>query len=161
SGPQVVEGWYGQSFPKPLARTREYIEIIRKVVAREAPVTFDGEHYPLPYPGGTGLGKALKPTVHPLRTDIPIYMGAEGPHNVALARMGYEAEATRIQDLYLDGKKDEAAAAVPTAMVEDVYLVGPKEKIRDDIEAWKESIVTTMIVAGDPQLLRTMAELVL
>src|SRR5438128_5463810 len=61
SGPQVVEGWYGQSFPKPLARTREYIEIIRKVVARQEPVTFDGEHYPLPYPGGTGLGKALKP----------------------------------------------------------------------------------------------------
>src|SRR4029079_6301443 len=85
SGPQVVEGWYGQSFPKPLARTREYIEIIRKVVAREAPVPYDGEHYPLPYPGGTGLGKALKPTVHPLRNDIPIYMGAEGPKNVALA----------------------------------------------------------------------------
>ena len=72
-----------------------------------------------------------------------------------------EAEATRIQDLYLDGKKDEAAAAVPTSMVEDVYLVGPKEKIRDDLDAWKESIVTTMLVAGDPALLRTMAELVL
>jgi F420-dependent oxidoreductase-like protein len=85
SGPQVVEGWYGQSFPKPLARTREYIDIIRRAVAREAPVTADGEHYPLPYPGGTGLGKALKPTVHPLRNDIPIYMGAEGPNNVALA----------------------------------------------------------------------------
>ncbi|MBV8979474.1 MAG: LLM class flavin-dependent oxidoreductase, partial [Acidimicrobiia bacterium] len=65
SGPQVVEGWYGQSFPKPLARTREYVDIIRRVVAREAPVTSDGEHYPLPYPGGTGLGKSLKPTVHP------------------------------------------------------------------------------------------------
>jgi hypothetical protein len=75
--------------------------------------------------------------------------------------MGYEAEAIRIQDLYLDGKKDEAAAAVPTAMVEDVYLVGPKEKIRDDLEGWKESMVTTMIVAGNPDLLRTMAELVL
>ena len=246
SGPQVVEGWYGQSFPKPLARTREYVDIIRRVVAREGPVTSDGEHYPLPYPGGTGLGKSLKPTVHPLRNDIPIYLGAEGPNNVALAaeiadgwfpmffspreqgvyqksldegfsrpnarrtpdtfevaatvpviihddveqaadfmrptlalyvggmgargrnfhfdvfaRMGYEAEATKIQDLYLDGKKDEAAAAVPTSMVQDVYLVGPKEKIRDDLESWKESIVTTMIVAGDPQLLRTMAELVL
>ena len=85
SGPQVVEGWYGQPFPKPLARTREYIEIIRKVLAREGPVTSDGEHYPLPYPGGTGLGKPLKPTVHPRRADIPIYLGAEGPNNVALA----------------------------------------------------------------------------
>jgi hypothetical protein len=75
--------------------------------------------------------------------------------------MGYEAECTKIQDLYLDGKKDEAAAAVPTAMVEDVYLVGPVAKIKDDLEAWKESIVTTMIVAGGPDLLRTMAELVL
>src|SRR3954471_9958469 len=246
SGPQVVEGWYGQPFPKPLARTREYVEIIRNVLAREGPVTPDGDPYPLPYPGGSGLGKPLKPTVHPLRADIPIYLGAEGPNNVALAaeiadgwfpmffspreqgvyqksldegfgrprarhtpdtfeiaatvpviihddvkqaadmmrptlalyvggmgargrnfhfdvfaRMGYDAEATRIQDLYLDGKKDEAAAAVPTAMVEDVYLIGPKEKVRDDVEAWKESIVTTMIVAGDPDLLRTMAELVL
>jgi F420-dependent oxidoreductase-like protein len=246
SGPQVVEGWYGQPFPKPLARTREYVSIVRQVLAREAPVTFQGEHYPLPYPGGLGLGKPLKPTVHPLRADVPIYLGAEGPKNVALAaeiadgwfpmffspreqspyqksldegfgrpgarhtpdtfevaatvpviihddveqaadmmrpvlalyvggmgardmnfhfdvfaRMGYEAEATRIQELYLAGKKDEAAAAVPTAMVEDVYLVGPKEKIRDDLEAWRESMVTTMILAGDPDLLRTMAELVL
>ena len=82
-------------------------------------------------------------------------------HFDVFARMGYEAEATRIQKLYLEGRKDEAAAAVPTAMVEDVYLVGPKEKIRDDLSAWRESIVTTMIVAGDPPLLRTMAELVL
>src|SRR3954470_21351003 len=85
SGPQVVEGWYGQSFAKPLARTREYIDIIRKVLAREAPVTYDGDHYPLPRPGGTGLGKPLKPTVHPLRADLPIILGAEGPRNVALA----------------------------------------------------------------------------
>ena len=86
SGPQVVEGWYGQPFPKPLARTREYISIIRKVLAREGPVTADGEHYPLPYPGGTGLGKPLKPTVHPLRADVPIYLGAEGPNNVECPR---------------------------------------------------------------------------
>jgi F420-dependent oxidoreductase-like protein len=246
SGPQVVEGWYGQPFPKPLARTREYVSIIRQVLAREGPVTFDGEHYQLPHPGGTGLGKPLKSTVHPLRSDIPIYLGAEGPKNVALAaeiadgwfpmffsprhdhayrkaldegfgrpgarrtpdsfevpatvpvvidddveraadfmrpmlalyiggmgardmnfhfdvfsRMGYEAECERIQALYLDGKKDEAAATVPTAMVEDVYLVGPREKVRDDIEAWRESIVTTLIVAGPPPLLHTVAELVL
>jgi F420-dependent oxidoreductase-like protein len=87
SGPQVVEGWYGQSFPKPLARTREYIDVIRQVWAREAPVTSDGPHYPLPLTreGTTGLGKPLKPITHPLRADIPIMLGAEGPKNVALA----------------------------------------------------------------------------
>ena len=87
SGPQVVEGWYGQRFPKPLARTREYIDIVRQVWARQGPVTSPGPHYPLPLggEGTTGLGKALKPIVHPLRADIPIMLGAEGPKNVALA----------------------------------------------------------------------------
>src|ERR1700759_274726 len=87
SGPQVVEGWYGQSFPKPLARTREYIDIIRQVWARQGPVTSDGPHYPLPLTGdrSTGLGKPLKTITHPLRADIPIMLGAEGPKNVALA----------------------------------------------------------------------------
>jgi F420-dependent oxidoreductase-like protein len=87
SGPQVVEGWYGQRFPKPLARTREYIDIIRQVLAREAPVTNGGPHYPLPLTGEgtTGLGKPLKPITHPLRADLPIMLGAEGPKNVALA----------------------------------------------------------------------------
>ncbi len=87
SGPQVVEGWYGQRFPKPLARTREYIDIVRQVWARQAPVTSPGPHYPLPLAGEgtTGLGKALKPIVHPLRADIPIMLGAEGPKNIALA----------------------------------------------------------------------------
>ena len=87
SGPQVVEGWYGQKFPKPLARTREYIDILRKVWAREAPVTSDDPHYPLPLSGEgtTGLGKPLKPITHPLRADIPVMLGAEGPKNVALA----------------------------------------------------------------------------
>ena len=85
SGPQVVEGWYGQPFAKPLARTREVVDIIRQVLAREAPVTNDGPHYPLPYTGegSVGLGKPLKPIVHPLRADIPIWLGAEGPKNVA------------------------------------------------------------------------------
>jgi F420-dependent oxidoreductase-like protein len=246
SGPQVVEGWYGQSFPKPLARTREYVSIVRKVIAREAPVTNDGPHYPLPYPGGTGLGKPLKAIVHPLRSDIPIVLGAEGPKNVALAaeiadgwfpiffspshmgefkesldegharpgarrsaqdfeviafapvvvnddieaaadafrpmlalyiggmgakemnfhfdvfvRMGFEAEAHKIQDLYLDGHKDEAAAVVPTAMVENIALVGPRDKIRDDLDAWKESIATTLLVAGSADTLAMMAELCL
>jgi len=246
SGPQVVEGWYGQPFPSPLARTREYIKIIRDVLAREAPVTNDGPHYPLPYPGGAGLGKPLKPIVHPLRADIPIIMGAEGPKNVALAaeiadgwfpiyfspahtdfyaaalaegfarpgarrsaadfevlafapvvidddietaadqlrpmialyvggmgakeanfhfdvfcRLGYEAEATKIQELYLGGQQADAVAAVPTRMVEEMALIGPREKIRDDLEAWKSSMVTTLLINGTPDVLRTMAEFVL
>jgi F420-dependent oxidoreductase-like protein len=245
SGPQVVEGWYGQSFEKPLARTREYVAIVRQALARQAPVTNDGPHYPLPYPGGTGLGKALKPIVHPLRADIPIILGAEGPKNIALAaeiadgwfpiffspksmkvfeasledgfarpgarrtkedfevlafaptivaddveraadsfrpylalyiggmgardmnfhfdvfaRMGYEAEASAIQSLYLDGRKDEAAAAVPTALVEEIALIGPVDKIRDDLEAWRESIATSLLVSGDVATLRAVAELV-
>lgn len=87
SGPQVVEGWYGAKFPKPLARTREYIDILRQVWAREAPVHSDGPHYPLPLTGEgtTGLGKNLKPITHPLRADIPVMLGAEGPKNVAMA----------------------------------------------------------------------------
>ena len=87
SGPQVVEGWYGQRFSKPLARTREYVGIVRQVLAREAPVTNGGPHYPLTLTGDgtTGLGKALKPIVHPLRADLPIMLGAEGPKNIALA----------------------------------------------------------------------------
>ncbi len=246
SGPQVVEGWYGQPFPKPLARTREYVTIVRDVLRREAPVTNEGPHYPLPYPGGSGLGKPLKSIVHPLRNEIPIILGAEGPKNVALAaeiadgwfpiwfspremktsesaldegfarpgarrsredfevlaftptvimedvekaadlfrpslalyiggmgaremnfhydlfvRMGYEAEAARIQSLYLDGHQAEAIASVPTAMVEDVALIGPVAKIRDDLEAWRESIATSLLVNGDVATLRTMAELVL
>ncbi|HUE58275.1 MAG TPA: LLM class F420-dependent oxidoreductase, partial [Acidimicrobiales bacterium] len=86
SGPQVVEGWYGQPFSKPLARTREYVDIVRQVLAREAPVSSAGPHYPLPYsgPGALGLGKPLKPITHPLRPDVPILLGAEGPKNVAL-----------------------------------------------------------------------------
>jgi F420-dependent oxidoreductase-like protein len=84
SGPQVVEGWYGQLYPKPLARTREYVQILRQVFAREV-VRHDGEHFRIPEPGGTGLGKALRSTVHPYRPDIPIVLAAEGPKNVALA----------------------------------------------------------------------------
>jgi F420-dependent oxidoreductase-like protein len=244
SGPQVVEGWYGQPFPKPLARTREYVSIVRQVLAREGAVTNAGPHYPLPYPGGTGLGKPLKSIVHAKRTDIPIILGAEGPKNIAMAaeiadgwfpiffspramkafevslaegfarpgarrsaadfevlafaptviaddveqaadlfrpmlalyiggmgakdmnfhfdvfaRMGYEEAAHKIQDAYLDGRKDDAAAAVPASMVEDIALIGPAEKIRDDLEAWRESIATTLLVNGDLATLRLMAEL--
>jgi F420-dependent oxidoreductase-like protein len=245
SGPQVVEGWYGQPYPKPLARTREYIEIVRKVWAREAPVTNDGPAYPVPYPGGTGLGKPLKSTVHPLRADIPIMLGAEGPKNVALAaeiadgwlpmffspktdgfyrdalaegfgrpgarhqsddfevaafvpiiinddieaaadlvrpslalyiggmgakrmnfhadvfaRMGYEAEVAKIQELFLDGRKPEAIAAVPTTLVEDVALVGPRAKIADELDRWRSTVITTLLVQTDPRLLPVIVELV-
>src|SRR5438067_11882197 len=88
SGPQVVEGWYGQSFAKPLARMREYIGILRDIWARNGPVSKEGPHYPLPYQGAaglaepTGLGKALKASIHPLRADLPIYLAAEGPKNI-------------------------------------------------------------------------------
>jgi F420-dependent oxidoreductase-like protein len=245
SGPQVVEGWYGQPFGKPLARTREYIEIIRRILRREGPVTFEGEHYTLPYPNGTGLGKPLKSSIHPLREDVPIFLGAEGPKNIALAaevcdgwlalffsphhegfyrdaltegfgrdgarrsfddfevaatvpivldddveraadalrpmyalyfggmgarnrnfhadvprRMGFADEVERIQDLYLGGKKDEAAAAVPTKLVEQLALIGPPDKVRHDLDAWRDSLVTTLLVAGDPPTLRQIAELV-
>src|SRR5271165_1084932 len=85
SGPQVVEGWYGQSFPKPLARTREFVALVREMLERKGPVTFHGEHYELPLRGGSRLGKPLKLIVHPKRSHIPIYMGAEGPKNVKLA----------------------------------------------------------------------------
>ncbi len=246
SGPQVVEGWYGQPFAKPLARTREYIGILREIWARQGPVTNDGPQYPLPFPGGTGLGKPLKSSLRPLREDIPIYLAAEGPKNIALAgelcdgwlalfysphqdgfyfdalsegfarpgarrtseefevaatvplivtddieaaadamrpmyalyfggmgarnanfhanvaiRMGYEQEVAKIQDLYLSNRKDEAAAAVPTRLVQQLTLIGPKDKIRHDLEAWRESIVTTILIGGDVQTLRTAAELVL
>jgi len=245
SGPQVVEGWYGQPFPRPLARTREYVDIVRQVLRREAPVASPGPHYPLPFPGGTGLGKPLKSIVHPLRPDLPIILGAEGMKNVALcaeigdgwlpifyapthdaayraalaegfarpgarrkpeefevistatvvvdddleraadsvrpslalyiggmgardanfhfdvfARMGFEGAATKIQDAYLSGHKDEAAALVSTELVEAICLVGPKEKIRDDLERWRESLVTTLLVGGNISTMRLMAELV-
>ena len=87
SGPQVVEGWYGQPFPRPLERTREYIDIVRQVLRRETPVQASGRHYRLPTdaPGTTGEGKALRSTLHPVRRDLPIHLAAQGPKNVALA----------------------------------------------------------------------------
>ncbi|MFM8237746.1 MAG: LLM class F420-dependent oxidoreductase [Actinomycetota bacterium] len=240
SGPQVVEGWYGQPFAKPLGRTREYVEIIRRILRREEPVAFAGEHYRLPYdgPGSWGLGKPLKSIVHPRRADLPILLGAEGPKNVALAaeiadgwmplyyspfrpevyadslqaaagkpdfeipvnvmgcaisddieealmptkaalafyiggmgaqsrnfhmelmsRMGFEAEATKIQELFFAGKRDEAIPLVPTAFADEISLVGPKARIRERLQAWEASPVTTIILSGDVETLRTMTEL--
>ena len=246
SGPQVVEGWYGQPYPKPLQRTREYVEIVRRIFARDKPVEFQGEQYQLPYPGGMGLGKPLKSTIHPLRTNIPIYLAAEGPKNVALAaeiadgwlplffspksdkfyrqalaegfarpgarriaadfevaamvsvivsndieaaanmlrpmlalyvggmgakganfhfdvlaRLGYEEDCNHIQKLYLEGNKRDAIAAVPRSMVEDTALIGPIEKVREELAEWKKTCLTTMLIGGPPQMLRAAAEIVL
>jgi F420-dependent oxidoreductase-like protein len=239
SGPQVVEGWYGQPFGKPLARTREYVEIVRRILRREEPVAFAGEHFRMPYdgPNSWGLGKPLRSITHPLRADLPILLGAEGPKNIALAteiadgwmplyfspfrqdvyadalagmkpgfeicvnamgvkvtddieeglmstkaglafyiggmgaksrnfhmelmsRMGFEAEAKKIQELFFEGRREEAIPLVPTQFADEISLVGPRERIRDRLEAWKESPVTTIIVNGDFDTLRAMAEIV-
>jgi F420-dependent oxidoreductase-like protein len=243
SGPQVVEGWYGQPYPRPLARTREYVDVVRQVIAREAPVTLDGDFFQLPLDGGSHLGKPLKSTVHPLRKDIPIYLAAEGPKNVALAaeicdgwlplffspksdafyraaleegfarpgarrtladfevpasvpvivhddveaaanlikpslalyiggmgakavnfhhdvfaRLGYEDVADKVQELYLEGRKAEAVAAIPTSLVEDTALIGPAAKIRDELAAWEETVVTTLLVQGSRAGLAAVAD---
>lgn len=233
SGPQVVEGFHGVKYDAPLARTREIIEICRKVWRREK-VVHDGKKYQIPLPAdqGTGLGKPLKLINHPVREDIPIILAALGPKNVELAaevangwqplffhpekahlawgdalargrekrdaslgelevyagpalaiceedevpgyldfvrphlalyiggmgargknfynelacRYGYEAEAARIQDLYLDGKKEEAAAAVPDELVRSVSLIGPAGYVAERVEAFREAGATTLTV---------------
>ncbi|MFL5958773.1 MAG: LLM class F420-dependent oxidoreductase [Gaiellaceae bacterium] len=240
SGPQVVEGWHGQPWGKPLGRTREYVEIVRAALRREL-VEHQGEQYRIPWdgPGATGLGKPLKLMLRPLRAEIPIYLAALGPKNVALAaeiadgwlpifvaperfdaafgpslaaappgfeiaatasvlvgddvpmlrdalrphvalyvggmgakgrnfynalvgRYGWEQEAERIQELYLGGKQREAIAAVPDELVDAVSLVGPKERIAERLEAWRETPVTTLVLGTtQPEALRTLAELVL
>ncbi|MFP6563730.1 MAG: LLM class F420-dependent oxidoreductase [Myxococcota bacterium] len=240
SGPQVVEGWYGQPFAKPLSRTREYIGIIRQVLERGGPVASPGPHYPLPYrgEGSWGLGKPLRSITHPLRADVPIFMGAEGPKNVALAaeiadgwlplyyspyrqevyadqlakakpgfeisqvvvlnihddveealmpvkaslgfyvggmgakkrnfhmelmaRMGFEAEAQKIQELFFEGKRAEAVAMVPSEFADEISLVGPIDRVRDRLQAWRDTPVTTLLLGTrDFATMRTAAELVL
>jgi F420-dependent oxidoreductase-like protein len=240
SGPQVVEGWHGQPWGKPLGKTREYVEIVRAALRREV-VERQGEHYRIPWdgPGATGLGKPLKLMMRPLRAEIPIYLAALGPKNVALAaeiadgwlpifvaperfdeafgpsladappdfeiaatasvfvgddvpalldalrphvalyvggmgakgrnfyntlvrRYGWEEEAERIQELYLGGKQREAIAAVPDELVDAVTLVGPRERIAERLEAWRETPVTTLVLGTmQPEALQTLAELVL
>lgn len=247
SGPQVVEGWYGQAFPKPLARTREYIAILRSIMAREAPVSAPGPQLPLPRTGEgtTGLGKPLMSTLHPLRQHIPIHLAAEGPKNTSLAaeiadgwlpflyspandaearsllaegfakrdaslpgvdafevsvpvpivvdgdveaaadrlrpmialyvggmgakganfhfdavaRLGFEAECLAIQEHYLAGRKSEAIAAVPTRLVDEIGLIGPAERIRDGLARWEESVVTRILVQGEIDAVRAVAQL--
>lgn len=235
SGPQVVEGWYGQPFPKPMGRTREFIALVRTMLKREGPVTFAGEHYQLPYPGGARLGKPLKLIMKPRRADIPIYLAAEGPKNVALAteiadgwlplyyspyrpevyaeslqhmrpgfeiacpvtvnvnddlqlalepvkwmlafyiggmgaksknfhadlvrRMGYAEAADKVQQLFLEGKRAEAAAAVPDQFADEISLVGPPARIRDRLQAWKHTPVTTLLAGTrDAAALRILAD---
>ena len=244
SGPQVVEGWHGVAYGKPLQRTREYVQILRAIWARERPLEHAGAHYQIPYRGAetTGLGKPLRSILH--GRQIPIYIAAVGPKSVEQAaeiadgwlpmfyspyrarvygdalergfrkagggkglkdfdvaagpmvivgddvqaclgfvkpmlalyvggmgargknfyndlacRYGFEAEAKKIQDLYLDGKKDEATAAVPDQLADEVSLVGPKERIRDRLAAWRESPATTLICGlMQSEALRAIAE---
>ena len=247
SGPQVVEGWYGASYAKPLSRLREYIEIMRLVAKREGPVRYDGHHYHLPYngPDSTGLGKPLKCILHPerpltiytaslqpkavalsaeladgffpiwidpekpdvfespiqeglaragkqrsqfdmapfigvvlgddlqacrdlIKPGLALYIGGMGArgknfYNEYAIRTGWADAARKIQDLYLDGKKAEAAAQVPDALVDAVALVGPRARIKDRLQAWiaagKSGKVGTMVCGtGQPEALRLLAE---
>ncbi len=248
SGPQVVEGWHGQPFSKPLTWMREYVTIVKKILAREEKLTFQGEHYQIPYtgPGATGLGKPLRSILHG-RKDIPIYSGSMAPKGQALAaelmdgvllvhmhpgrfdvieknlaegfakagngkgletfdvapsvpvilgddleacrtplkmalalyiggmgaksknfyfdymcRVGFEAEAAKIQECYLAGRRDEAIKSVTDEMIDTLYLVGPADRIRDRFQAWRDSKIGTLIVATvQPEAVRLMAELAL
>lgn len=248
SGPQVVEGWHGQPYGKPLGKTREYVSIVRTILARQDALVHTGEHYQIPYQGAdaTGLGKPLKSIIHG-RTDLPIYLAAIGPKNVELAaeiadgwlpiffapqhytavfqasveagfakaggktlaafdiapsvpvalgpdiaacrnaikphlalyiggmgakgknfyydlvtRYGYEGAADTIQTLFLQGKKLEAAMAVPDALVDEVALCGPKERIAEQLTLWRNSPITTLnLMTTDIATVRTLAELVL
>jgi F420-dependent oxidoreductase-like protein len=248
SGPQVVEGWHGVAYGRPLTRTREYISIIRKILAREERVTHEGYHYQMPYKGddATGLGKPLKSILHgdpalqiytasisskgmecagevadgvfpvwmnperfdlfeksletgfavagggkslsdfevapfvtcimsddlekcrlPIKNNLALYIGGMGArgknfYNDYAKRLGYEEAAVEIQNLYLDGKKAEAAAAVPDALVDDIALVGPEDRIRDRLQIWKEAgkkgHVGSMLIGGGGRSLRVLAE---
>jgi F420-dependent oxidoreductase-like protein len=248
SGPQVVEGWHGVSYARPLTRTREYVEIVRAIFKRADRLIYEGQVYQVPYQGAdaTGLGKPLKSTLN-AQPDIPIYLAAIGPKNVALAaeiadgwlpiffspekydeiyrphveagfaragsgknyetfdiaptvsvvindnldvgynmlrpmlalyvggmgakgknfyndlavRYGYEAAAAEIQALYLAGHKGEAMMKVPAGLIDEVALVGPKERVKERLTYWFNTPVTTLnLTVFDVETLRTMVELV-
>lgn len=249
SGPQVVEGWHGRAYGKPLGKSREYVQILRKILAREAPLVHDGEHFQIPYAeaDATGLGKPLKSIIHG-RSDLPIYLASIGPKNVTLTaeiadgwlpiffspdayedtykeyveagfakagqgksldtfdiapsvtvilednlemaynqvkpqlalyiggmgakgknfyydlacRYGFEAEAETIQNAYLEGDRGTAVMSVPNELVDAVALVGSRDRIKDRVQLWKDSPITTLnITAFDVETVRFMAELVL
>ncbi len=230
SGPQVMEGWHGVPFARPVTRTRETVEVIRGALRREAPLTYAGDTVRLPLEGGTGLGKPLRIMLRPPRRDVPIWLATIGPKNTELAgeaadgwlpflyspekaaniwgpslaagaarrtrpaplevapmvntavgedlprlrdelrpeialyvggmgarkknfyndlarRYGYQDAARTIQELYLDGKKNEAAAAVPDALVDELSLLGPPARIAERMAAYREAGVTTLIAA--------------
>jgi F420-dependent oxidoreductase-like protein len=250
SGPQVVEGWHGVPYGKPLTRTREYIAIIRQILAREKPLEFHGSEYEIPAsgPNTTGLGKPLKSILHG-NPQIPIYTASISPNGLRCAaevadgvfpmmvdpekfdvsylphleegfaktggkkslanfavlpgvsvivtddpekarmavkggmalyiggmgardknfyndlarRLGYEEAAAKIQDLFLAGKKLEATAAVPDALLDAVHLVGPRDQIRDRLGAWKEAgrkgwVHTMNVNTSQPEALELLAE---
>ncbi|WP_406416303.1 LLM class F420-dependent oxidoreductase [Streptomyces sp. NBC_00873] len=239
SGPQVVEGWHGIPYGKPMRRTREYVDVVRQALRREKPVEHHGEYYDIPYRGadGTGLGKPLKLILHPRRPDLPIYLAALGPQNVKLAgeiadgwlpvffsptrfeevfaptlgpvgpdfdvspivevvvgpdvrecrmrvkhtialymggmgakgrnfyqvmatRYGYGHATEKIQELFLSGRKDEAAAAVPDELVDEVALCGPPGRIGELLERWTSSPITSMsCMTRDPEAVRLLADL--
>jgi F420-dependent oxidoreductase-like protein len=247
SNPQVIEGWHGVPYGKPLQRYREYIAIIRKILKRDEPLSFAGEEYQIPYrgPGASGLGKPLKSILHgrpdmkiytasispkgielaaeladgllpvwmgpdwydrlykphleagfakaadskkaadfdfapyvtcvmgnkldqcrePIKASLALYIGGMGArnknfYNSYVRKFGYEELASKLQDLYLSGRKNEAQAAVPDELVDAVALVGPKEHIRDQLKAWQKSAVTTMLIGTtQPETLRTLADL--
>jgi F420-dependent oxidoreductase-like protein len=251
SGPQVIEGWHGVPYGKPLGRTREYVAIVRQIFARERPLEHKGEHYQIPYagPGATGLGKPLKTIMHPkptlkiytasiaaaglrtaaevadgvlpflmspekadaiiaplreglaaapgktlaefdnapyvrirmgddvaacrdaLRAHLAFYVGGMGArtknfYNDLVKRMGYEAEAARIQDLFLDGKRNEAAAAVPDALIDETCLIGPPARIKERLQAWQElardnRLGTMLLADANVEAIRVVAEAVL
>lgn len=246
SGPQVVEGWHGQAYGRPVTRIKEYVSIVKQIMARKGPVEHKGFHYSLPYDGedGTGLGKSLK-SILQADTSIPIYTASitpagltgsaevadgvfpiwmnpdrfdvlEGPiqkgldkagktmldydiapfvtcimgddvdacrqpikGNLALyiggmgardknfyndytKKLGFEDAAVKIQDLYLAGKKDEAMAAVPDELVDAIHLVGPAERIKERLQAWKAAgakghVSSMLIGAGQPEALELIA----
>jgi F420-dependent oxidoreductase-like protein len=241
SGPQVAEGWHGVPFDHPLQRTREYVAIVRAILRRGGPVTAPGPRYPLPLPGGQG--EPLKPNVHPLRSEVPVYLAAMGPRNVRLAaeiaqgwipflyspergeevfaeplatglaaggrepdalavapmvpvaigedldacrdrlrplialyvggmgsrsanfyhalvtRYGYGVAADAIRDAFLDGRRAEAAAMVPDAMIDELCLVGPVAVVRERLQAWRGAGVTTLLAnARNLETIRALAE---